>query len=211
MTIKKSTYQSLRNRIITSSLSPGQRLYEKELMQAYQIGRTPLREIFLQLQEEGLIEIIPQVGTQVATIEIMEIRDVIEVRRWLEQLVGQLAADKITPGQIVQLKTIIREVEALDRQNKATIDTLNHFDTQFHTILYQATQNKTLQEMLPKLLIKITRFWYYVGFQLTEFLHHFDDLKEVIVALENRDAARVQKALNVHLDHFVEKVKAQIL
>ncbi len=211
MTIKKSTYQRLRNRIITSSLSPGQRLYEKELMQAYQIGRTPLREIFLQLQEEGLIEIIPQVGTQVATIEIMEIRDVIEVRRWLEQLVGQLAADKITPGQIVQLKTIIREVEALDRQNKATIDTLNHFDTQFHTILYQATQNKTLQEMLPKLLIKITRFWYYVGFQLTEFLHHFDDLKEVIVALENRDAARVQKALNVHLDHFVEKVKAQIL
>ncbi len=211
MTIKKSTYQSLRNRIITSSLSPGQRLYEKELMQEYQIGRTPLREIFLQLQEEGLIEIIPQVGTQVATIEIMEIRDVIEVRRWLEQLVGQLAADKITPGQIVQLKTIIREVEALDRQNKATIDTLNHFDTQFHTILYQATQNKTLQEMLPKLLIKITRFWYYVGFQLTEFLHHFDDLKEVIVALENRDAARVQKALNVHLDHFVEKVKAQIL
>ncbi len=211
MTIKKSTYQRLRNRIITSSLSPGQRLYEKELMQAYQIGRTPLREIFLQLQEEGLIEIIPQVGTQVATIEIMEIRDVIEVRRWLEQLVGQLAADKITPGQIVQLKTIIREVEALDRQNKATIDTLNHFDTQFHTILYQATQNKTLQEMLPKLLIKITRFWYYIGFQLTEFLHHFDDLKEVIVALENRDAARVQKALNVHLDHFVEKVKAQIL
>lgn len=211
MTIKKSTYQRLRNRIITSSLSPGQRLYEKELMQAYQIGRTPLREIFLQLQEEGLIEIIPQVGTQVATIEIMEIRDVIEVRRWLEQLVGQLAADKITPGQIVQLKTIIREVEALDRQNKATIDTLNHFDTQFHTILYQATQNKTLQEMLPKLLIKITRFWYYIGFQLTEFLHHFDDLKEVIVALEDRDAARVQKALNVHLDHFVEKVKAQIL
>ncbi len=211
MTIKKSTYQSLRNRIITSSLSPGQRLYEKELMQEYQIGRTPLREIFLQLQEEGLIEIIPQVGTQVATIEIMEIRDVIEVRRWLEQLVGQLAADKITPGQIVQLKTIIREVEALDRQNKATIDTLNHFDTQFHTILYQATQNKTLQEMLPKLLIKSTRFWYYIGFQLTEFLHHFDDLKEVIVALENRDAARVQKALNVHLDHFVEKVKAQIL
>ncbi len=211
MTIKKSTYQSLRNRIITSSLSPGQRLYEKELMQEYQIGRTPLREIFLQLQEEGLIEIIPQVGTQVATIEIMEIRDVIEVRRWLELLVGQLAADKITPGQIVQLKTIIREVEALDRQNKATIDTLNHFDTQFHTILYQATQNKTLQEMLPKLLIKITRFWYYIGFQLTEFLHHFDDLKEVIVALENRDAARVQKALNVHLDHFVEKVKAQIL
>ena len=211
MTIKKSTYQRLRNRIITSSLSPGQRLYEKELMQEYQIGRTPLREIFLQLQEEGLIEIIPQVGTQVATIEIMEIRDVIEVRRWLELLVGQLAADKITPGQIVQLKTIIREVEALDRQNKATIDTLNHFDTQFHTILYQATQNKTLQEMLPKLLIKITRFWYYVGFQLTEFLHHFDDLKEVIVALENRDAARVQKALNVHLDHFVEKVKAQIL
>ena len=180
-------------------------------MAEYRIGRTPLREIFLHLREEDLIEIIPQVGTQVSRIEITEIRDVIEVRRWLEQLVGQLATEKITQEQIDQLKTIIREVEALDRQNRATIDALNHFDTQFHTILYQATQNKTLQEMLPKLLIKITRFWYYIGFQLTEFLHHFEELREVIVALENRDTARVKSALNIHLDHFVAKVKAQIL
>jgi DNA-binding GntR family transcriptional regulator len=211
MTDKEETYKSLRDRIITNELPPGQRLNEKELMIEYEIGRTPLREIFFQLREEGLIEIIPQVGTQVSRIDIREVRNIIEVRRWLEQLVGQLAAERITPAQIDQLRAIIQEVEALDRQNKATIDALNHYDTQFHLILYQATQNKALEDMLPKLLSKIVRFWYYLGFQVTEFLDHFNELRDLITALENRDADAAQNALNVHFDHFVEKVKAQIL
>jgi DNA-binding GntR family transcriptional regulator len=211
MADKEETYRSLRERIITNALPPGQRLNEKALMNAYEIGRTPLREIFFQLREEGLIEIIPQVGTQVSRIDIREVRNIIEVRRWLEQLVGQLAAERITPAQIDRLKAIIQEVEALDRQNKATIDALNHYDTQFHLILYQATQNTALEEMLPKLLSKIVRFWYYLGFQITEFLDHFNELRDLIAALENRDADGAQKALNVHFDHFVEKVKAQIL
>jgi len=208
---KEETYQNLRDRIITNELPPGQRLNEKELMIEYKIGRTPLREIFFHLREEGLIEIIPQVGTQVSRIDIREVRNIIEVRRWLEQLVGQLAAERITPAQLDQLRAIIQEVEALDRQNKATIDALNHYDTQFHLILYQATQNKALEEMLPKLLSKIARFWYYLGFQVTEFLDHFNELRDLIAALENRDADGVQNTLNVHFDHFVEKVKAQIL
>jgi len=211
MADKEETHQRLRERIITNELPPGQRLNEKELMTEYEIGRTPLREIFFQLREEGLIEIIPQVGTQVSRIDIREVRNVIEVRRWLEQLVGQLAAERITPAQIDQLKAIIHEVEALDRQNKATIDALNHYDMQFHLILYQATQNTALEEMLPKLLSKIVRFWYYLGFQVTEFLDHFNELRDLIAALENRDADGAQYALNVHFDHFVEKVKAQIL
>jgi len=63
MSLKKETYESLRYRIITNDFQSGQQLYEKELMQEYGIGRTPLREIFQELQRNGLIEIIPKLGT----------------------------------------------------------------------------------------------------------------------------------------------------
>jgi DNA-binding GntR family transcriptional regulator len=58
---------------------------------------------------------------------------------------------------------------------------------------------------------KMTRFWYYLGFQAAEFLGHFDDLRGLLAALEKRDTNGVQRALDDHMDHFVKKVKQQIL
>jgi DNA-binding GntR family transcriptional regulator len=211
MNDKEKTYHAIRKGIITNRIQPGKRLNEKDLMDAYDIGRTPLREIFLQLREEGLIEIIPKVGTHVTRVEIQEIRNVIEVRRWMEQLVGRLAAERITTEQLSELKGIIDAVDRLALDDRAEVDALNRYDFRFHNILYQATDNRVLQEVLPRLTSKMARFWYYIGFQVTEFLNHFDDLRILLQALEKRDAAGVQRALDIHLDHFVTKVKQQIL
>ena len=211
MNDKEKTYRAIREGIITNRIQPGERLNEKDLMDVYNIGRTPLREIFLQLREEGLIEIIPKVGTHVTRVEIQEIRNVIEVRRWMEQLVGRLAAERITAGQLSELKSIIDAVDRLASDDRADVDTLNRYDDRFHNILYQATDNLILQEMLPRLTSKMARFWYYIGFQATEFLDHFNDLRRLLSALEIRDASGVQRALDIHLDHFVTKVKEQIL
>ena len=211
MNDKEKTYREIREGIITNRIQPGERLNEKDLMDAYDIGRTPLREIFLQLREEGLIEIIPKVGTHVTRVEIQEIRNVIEVRRWMEQLVGRLAAERITAEQLSELKGIIDAVDRLALDDRAEVDALNRYDVRFHNILYQATDNRVLQEILPRLMSKMARFWYYIGFQATEFLGHFDDLRGLLSALEKRDATGVQRALDIHLDHFVTKVKQQIL
>jgi DNA-binding GntR family transcriptional regulator len=211
MNDKEKTYHAIREGIITNRIQPGERLNEKDLMDAYDIGRTPLREIFLQLREEGLIEIIPKVGTHVTRVEIQEIRNVIEVRRWMEQLVGRLAAERITTEQLSELKGIISAVDRLALDDRDAVDALNRYDVRFHDILYQATDNRVLQEMLPQLVSKMARFWYYIGFQATEFRDHFDDLRRLLSALEKRDAAGVQRALDIHLDHFVTKVKRQIL
>jgi DNA-binding GntR family transcriptional regulator len=211
MNAKEKTYQAIREGIITNRIQPGERLNEKDLMDAYGIGRTPLREIFLQLREEGLIEIIPKVGTHVTRVEIQEIRNVIEVRRWMEQLVGRLAAERITAQQLSELNGIIAAVDRLALDGRADVDALNRYDVRFHNILYQATGNRVVQEILPRLTSKMARFWYYIGFQPTEFLEHFDDLRRLLSALEKRDATGVQRALDIHLDHFVTKVKQQIL
>jgi len=208
---KEKTYHKIRHGIITNRIKPGERLNEKDLMDTYGIGRTPLREIFLQLREDGLIEIIPKVGTHVTRIEIQEIRNVIEVRRWMEQLVGRLAAERITAEQLAELKEIIVAVDRLAQEGLAEVDVLDRYDTRFHNILYQATGNRVLQEIMPRFTIKMSRFWYYIGFQATEFVDHFGDLRRLLDALGKRDAAGVQHALDAHLDHFVEKVKQQIL
>ena len=90
----------------TSSVA-GQQLYEKELMQEYQIGRTPLREIFQELQRNGLIEIIPKLGTRVVTLDLRTLRETIQLRRELEGLAAELAALHIEPAQFKRLQYLL--------------------------------------------------------------------------------------------------------
>ena len=70
MSPKKKIYENLRYRIITNAFGAGQQLYEKELMQTYQIGRTPLREVFQELRQKSPVqwaEIIAALGGEMAS------------------------------------------------------------------------------------------------------------------------------------------------
>ena len=57
-------YTAFKHDIITSKLKPGELLKEKQIMQDYGIGRLPMREIMVRLQQENLIETIPRMGTE---------------------------------------------------------------------------------------------------------------------------------------------------
>jgi DNA-binding GntR family transcriptional regulator len=69
-TLKEQVYQHVKYRIITQDLKPGQQLNEKDLMKRYAIGRTPLREILIDLQHDGLIQRFPRSGTIVAPMDL---------------------------------------------------------------------------------------------------------------------------------------------
>ena len=208
---KSETYDKLRYRIITNQLSPGEVLNEKELMKQYKIGRTPLREVFLQLQRDGLIQMIPRLGTLVAPLDIHEVREIVEIRRELEGLVGRLAAERITPDQLEALKTILGQVTTMQTAKGEPLRTLTQLDVDFHDILYQATRNRKLKESMHELQGLMSRFWYHLGFQWQEFVDQFDDFQEVLQALENKDGQRAQEALKKHIDFFVERVKTGVL
>ena len=77
-------YTAFKHDIITSKLKPGELLKEKQIMQDYGIGRLPMREIMVRLQQENLIETIPRMGTVVTRLDIKHMRDVVELRLELE-------------------------------------------------------------------------------------------------------------------------------
>ena len=81
-------YTAFKHDIITSKLKPGELLKEKQIMQDYGIGRLPMREIMVRLQQENLIETIPRMGTVVTRLDIKHMRDVVELRLELECVVA---------------------------------------------------------------------------------------------------------------------------
>jgi len=211
MASKQEVYKDLQQRIITNDIASGESLNVKGLMEHYQIGRTPLREIFSELQRDGLIEIIPKLGTRVTSSDIHELKKIVQVRRRLEGLVGLLAAENFTREQFKKIKAMVQKIEELDPADEDALEMFTHYDMEIHQTLYESTRNEVLAGIISQLQKRTSMFWHQMGFTFEEFVNEVKDFKNVLAAFEKRDADRAAKALENHIDHFVKKVKGHIL
>jgi DNA-binding GntR family transcriptional regulator len=105
-------YAHLRSQIVSIALEPGAWLSEARIAENYGVSRTPVREAFKRLAEDGFLEVVPQVGTFVARIDMQTVRDAHFVRETLECRIVELAAGRIGEAQRVQLKGNLRELDA---------------------------------------------------------------------------------------------------
>ena len=208
---KEEAYEELRVRIITNSVAPGEILKEKELMAQLAIGRSPLREILFRLQEENLIKPLPRLGYMVTTLDIFEIRELVELRRELEGYAGYLAAQRITNGQLEDLRTIIREAQTETAETKDVSNITEYFDTRFHSLLYQAAGNQKLVKVLQDLHIVMLRIWFHVGLDAIDFAHQAQNFYEVLEALEQKDPENARTAMEDHVDLYAAQVKEKFL
>ncbi|RVI35555.1 GntR family transcriptional regulator, partial [Sinorhizobium meliloti] len=85
-------YRILREQIIQAELAPGARISEAEIARSLSISRQPVREAFIKLAEEGLVQVLPQRGTYVTRISTASVMDVRFVREAIEaDIVRQVA------------------------------------------------------------------------------------------------------------------------
>ncbi len=66
------------------SLLPGTFLNEEKLSQWIEISRGPIREALSKIEKEGFVTIIPNRGTMVSNITVLEIKDIFKIRKLLE-------------------------------------------------------------------------------------------------------------------------------
>src|SRR4030042_6742622 len=148
-TLHERIFNVLRDRIVYMEYPPGKLLPEKELCEEFKVSRSPLREAIQKLKAMKLVSVIPRYGTYVSLVDINEIRSAFEVKIKLEGLAGQVAARRITPDKLEELKSLIEKADALLKENGHRH--LIEIDAQFHEIMYKATQNQILTEMLENL------------------------------------------------------------
>lgn len=107
-------YRDLRERIVSVALPPGLPLSEMRIAQGYGVSRTPVREAFKRLAEEGFLEVVPQVGTFVARIDLRRVHDSHFVRETLEcRIVEQAAARLDEAGRAALRENLLAQRRAL--------------------------------------------------------------------------------------------------
>ena len=205
-TLKIKAYENLRYRIITQELPPGELLKEKDLMTHYKIGRTPLREIFIELQREDLIRRVPRSGTWVAPMDLDYVKQVAEVRAALEGLAGELAAQRISNDQLADLERILDKANADQAAGNVNYQELIQYESRFHRIVYSATGNKKLEELLLEYLGMGTRLWYYLVFTEEHLFKLFEEQRAMLDALKERDGTRCRRLMEKHTRVYFEHI-----
>ena len=197
--LRDVVFNTLRQAILKGELAPGERLMEIQLAEKLGVSRTPIREAIRKLELEGLVLMIPRKGAEVAKISEKSLRDVLEVRRSLEELAIELACQRMTEEDLGELQ------KAQDEFKKAIADgdamRIAETDEHYHDVIYSGTQNAKLIQMLNNLREQMYRY-------RLEYIKDEDkrqvllvEHEHILAALKGRNIAEAKTAMREHIDN----------
>ena len=144
--LSEQIIDAIRNAIVEGRFRPGDKIPEAALAEQLAVSRTPVREAFKLLEQQGLIEIRSKHGTYVASMNRAEAEDGLHVRAALEALAVRQALERLSPQEWDEL---CGRYEAMLQDAWRASDTSDavagiEFDIAWHTLLVESAQNHAL-------------------------------------------------------------------
>jgi DNA-binding GntR family transcriptional regulator len=207
VTAADRAYSTTKELILCGDLPPGRLFSEGEIAERLSISRTPVREAFLRLQAEDLLQLIPKRGAVVTPVPASEIEDVLDTREALEcaavRRLVQRGDGQVEPhGEFEAALQPLRDIIATQRRH-ARAGELSAFaiaDEQFHRAIVTASGNRLAERFYATLADRQRRMVIGAIGRRTERLTALaDDHQNLLDLIAGRDAAGFGRALRLHL------------
>lgn len=206
LSLKESTYNIIKDKILNLEIEPGSRIREDLLAEEISVSRTPVREAVHQLVAEGFIKNIPRKGVFCVELSPQEIADLLDVRLVLELLSIEKSIENITDEDIKRLEQINKKME--DALEKDNYKESNMYDSQFHKEIVKISENKKLVEFINNIesYMQITRNLEIIkrGRKKIEFA--LNDHKRMLDAVKTKDIEAAKK----HIAENIETMKENL-
>ena len=145
----------LAERIISGEETPGSRLTEIDVARRAGVSRSPVREALRVLEAEGLVEIVPRFGAQVARVGIDDVEELYACRMLLEPVCTRLAVEALAPDDIAEFDALRSRMErAVTNPARFLSVNVDYFRT-----LVVHCPNDTLRELVELTWKKAVRYW----------------------------------------------------
>jgi GntR family transcriptional regulator of vanillate catabolism len=199
----------LREMILAGELPGGARIAELTLVERLGVSRTPIRAALMRLEQEGLLQALPNGGYAVRTFSERDVADAIELRGTMEGLAARLAAERGVEAMVLaDARSCLAEVDAL-LENPALDDegftryvALNQ---RFHLLLSEMAGSTVLTRELERVVS--LPFASPSGFVVVQansprardmLVVAQDQHRQVLDAIERREGARAEAIMREH-------------
>ncbi len=198
--LRDIVFETLRTAILEGGLKPGERVMEVQLAEKLGVSRTPVREAIRKLELEGLLVMIPRKGAYVADVSIKDVLNVLEVRASLEGLAASLAAERITEEEVEKLKQSAEQFEAMNKENDREGMILK--DTEFHSVLLNASRNDKLLNIVEGLSDQVQRFRVIYFTEYSDAKNIIKEHRNILEAISERDGEKADRLAQDHIENI---------
>lgn len=193
MTNEDRAYQFIKNQITSGMYRPGHVLSENQMCIKLDMSRTPVREAFKKLENDGLIERDGQ-ETRVTQIKKEELRENYDLRSMLEGYALQKSFSNLDRSKLEKFRT--QFTTALNRKNW---EDYLELDEQFHHFLTKSDDGSTLQKSLDLLQSQTNRMRYAIRDDQRCMISSVDEILQIIDAIAENDRDEAVRRLNKHV------------
>lgn len=174
------------------------RLDERQLSQDLGISRTPIREAFNRLEQEGFIRSTPRKGTFIVRKTKQEILEIIGVWAALEAMAARLITLHATDQEIGELRRLFVEFEGPGHDPRLHIDEYSEANIRFHQAIVSMSRNRLLIETMENLFIHMRSIRRQTISEHDRAARSIKDHMKIIEALERRDTERAERLVRQH-------------
>lgn len=196
--LSANLYYEIQADILSGEIPDNSKLTEQAFCKKYNVSRTPVREAFRQLETDGLIEYIPNRGAFVKGLTKRDISDLFDLRTLFEIQAVEWAIKRMSSEEIEALRETLEFMEFYTLKND--IEKVLMFNSQFHNIIYEGTNDRMLQKTLytyQTYLKHSAPSKTYSADQLNQIL---EEHRAIFNAVDSKNSAAGRKAMEYHMN-----------
>ncbi|MEX3008925.1 GntR family transcriptional regulator [Hoeflea sp. TYP-13] len=183
---------ALRQRITTLQYEPGTRIDVDVLSEEFGVSRTPVRNVLQRLDMEGLVRTRHGVGTIVAPLDFVQLRQAVLFRIELASMIGTIGPSTIERATILAMRSSFITCSQLF--GSADLGAFAHTHMQVHAAICSVIGNDMLLRIYDEMYFRTARMWFHFlprqdwDSEVSIFLK---DIELTLKAMENNDAKGV--------------------
>jgi GntR family transcriptional regulator of vanillate catabolism len=199
----------LREMILAGELPGGARIAELTLVERLGVSRTPIRAALMRLEQEGLLEALPNGGYAVRTFSERDVSDAIELRGTMEGLSARLAAERgVAAVVLAEARSCLAQVDAVLEQPALDDEAFTRYvalNQRFHILLAEMAGSPVLARELERVVNM--PFASPSGFVVVQsntpqardmLIVAQDQHRQVLDAIERREGSRAEAIMREH-------------
>ena len=203
--ISQWVYTVLNTNIIKLHMTPGSAISEAEIAERLAVSRTPIRETFIRLVEDGLLETYPQKGSIIALIDIEQAEEARFVRKVLEKAVVKEACEQFDERCLFDLTANIEMQKFCQKQNN--YERMFELDDACHRLIYRSCGRERIWQYLKKMAYNIDRLRI-LRLSSSPWNGIIQEHQRIVQLIIDQNPGDVDEAVDAHLARYIVTASA---
>jgi DNA-binding GntR family transcriptional regulator len=201
-------YEKLKNAIFKRYIRPDTRLVELKIAKQLGVSRTPVRGAIKRLAHDGFVKLSNNKGASIVKPTTKEVYDTFAVRAQLEKMAAAKSIENLTAEDVDKLELYLSgENDIFEKRDIGIYYNLNY---DFHICLADISNNLILKEYLSSIINRSHIYLIlYENFYQLEYNPSYDEHKEIIEAIKNKNIRQCEKAIDKHFKTTLEGLKLE--